>query len=398
MKKLMQLLFRFLGSNGLAAILLIMLFLLTLLGTWEQTNTGLYEVQKRYFESMFFPLSDSIPIPIPGAYLVLMLLAVNLVVGGVYRVKWRPAKLGILIAHLGIAFLLVSGFFTMKLAQHGQVTLYEGETAGEFISHYDWELAVYEVPKVTGAKPEGVEITEHLVSSHDLEEMGEDSFPGKSKTFTLESLPFSLELSDYMKNSWPKLARGSAASLPGAVDGVVLEERPLDATAEANVRGARLKVTEKNSKKVTETLLWGRQRYPFTIDVDGTRWAIDLRKVHKAMPFAVRLNEFIHERHPRTNMPKVFMSKVTKIENDVEQGVKISMNEPLRHKGYTLYQSSWGPQDAGPNQKLFSVFAVVRNPADQLPMWATFVICAGILWQALYRLIRYLRAEAGRRS
>ena len=84
---------RFLGSNGLATILLIVLFLLTLLGTWEQTNTGLYEVQKRYFDSLFFPLSDDLPIPIPGAYLVLMLLSLNLVVGGVYRVRWRASKI-----------------------------------------------------------------------------------------------------------------------------------------------------------------------------------------------------------------------------------------------------------------------------------------------------------------
>ena len=92
------------------------------------------------------------------------------------------------------------------------------------------------------------------------------------------------------------------------------------------------------------------------------------------------------------------MSKVTKIENGVEQGVRISMNEPLRHKGYTLYQSSWGPPDARPGDKLFSVLSVVRNPADQLPMWATVVICFGILWQSLYRLFRYLILEAGRRS
>ncbi len=384
---------RFLGSNGLATFLLILLFLLTLLGTWEQTNTGLYEVQKKYFESTFFPLTEEIPIPIPGVYLVLIVLSVNLMVGGVYRVKWQFSKIGVLIAHLGIAFLLISGFFTMKLAQHGQVTLYEGETAAEFVSHYDWELAVYKAPGPGRAK-----ITEHLVSTPDLEAMGEDSFKGRSRKFTSETLPFTLELSDYLKNSWPKLARGNEAELPKVVDGVYLEERPLDATAEANVRGARLKVIEKNTGKVTETILWGRQRYPFTLDVDGVRYAIDLRKVRKPLPFAVRLNEFIHERHPRTNMPKVFMSKVTKIENDVEQGVKISMNEPLRHKGYTLYQSSWGPPNAGPNQKLFSVFAVVKNPADQLPMWATLVICIGILWQALYRLLHYLKAEAGRRS
>ncbi len=74
------------------------------------------------------------------------------------------------------------------------------------------------------------------------------------------------------------------------------------------------------------------------------------------------------------------------------------MNQPLRHKGYTLYQSSWGPPNAGPDTKLYSVLAVVQNPVDQLPMWATVVICFGILLQSLLRLFLYLRSEAGGRS
>ena len=43
------------------------------------------------------------------------------------------------------------------------------------------------------------------------------------------------------------------------------------------------------------------------------------------------------------------------------------MNEPLRDGGLVLYQASWGPVGrAGPATPLFSTFAVVRNPADQL--------------------------------
>lgn len=393
MRSLGRMIMQVLASNGLATVILILLFLLTLFGTLEQTDKGLFEVQKKYFDSLFFLISDDLPIPFPGVYLLLIVLSVNLIVGGVYRVKWRFSKIGILIAHLGIAFLLISGFFTMKLAQHGHVTLYEGETAGEFVSHYDWEVAVYQVPE-SGRR----EINEFLIPPHELEVMAREFFWDKTKTFTSDSLPFGLEFSDYMKNSWPKLAGPGMPRDAKPMGGVYLEDRPLDQTAEANVRGVRLKVVENNSKQETKTILWGRQQHPFTVDVDGDRWAIDLRKVHRPMPFAVRLNEFIHERHPRTNMPKVFMSKITKIENGVESGVKISMNEPLREKGYTLYQSSWGPQNAGPNDKLFSVFAVVRNPADQLPMWATFVISIGILWQALVRLFRYLKAEGGRRS
>src|SRR4030095_16812786 len=42
-----------LSSFGFAAILLVFLMLLTWLGTLEQVEKGLYETQKKYFESIF---------------------------------------------------------------------------------------------------------------------------------------------------------------------------------------------------------------------------------------------------------------------------------------------------------------------------------------------------------
>jgi len=387
--------FRVLSSNGLATILLLLLLLLTFLGTWEQMDEGIFQVQQKYFDSLFLVhwVFDTIPIPLPGVYLLMILLAVNLIVGGVYRVKWRLSKAGILIAHLGIAFLLVAGFLTMKLSVGGYVKLYEGEASSEFLSHNDWEVAIYKVPG-----PGRQEITEYLIPTPDLEELGGRAYRHRSKIFTSEKLPFDLELSGYLQNSEPKYVGQHAAKMPNQVDGIYLEERPVDSTSEANVRGVHVKVKEKDSGRETETLLWGLQRHPLTVTVDGARFAIDLRKAQKPLPFAVRLNEFIHELHPRTSMPKVFMSKVTRIEHGTEQEARISMNQPLRHKGYTLYQSSWGPPNAGPDTKLYSVLAVVQNPVDQLPMWATVVICFGILLQSLLRLFLYLRSEAGGRS
>jgi hypothetical protein len=97
--------FLVLGSNGLATILLLLLLLLTFFGTLEQMNQSLFDVQHKYFDSFILVhWIGLIPIPMPGGYLLMALLAVNLTVGGIFRVRWRLAKTGILIAHLGIAF------------------------------------------------------------------------------------------------------------------------------------------------------------------------------------------------------------------------------------------------------------------------------------------------------
>ena len=69
------------------------------------------------------------------------------------------------------------------------------------------------------------------------------------------------------------------------------------------------------------------------------------------------------------------------------------MNEPLRRKGYTLFQTNWGPQDVPNPQRLYSVFEVVRNPADQWPLWSCLVIAFGLLWHFSSKLIRYILAQ-----
>lgn len=74
------------------------------------------------------------------------------------------------------------------------------------------------------------------------------------------------------------------------------------------------------------------------------------------------------------------------------------MNEPLRYEGFTLFQSGWGPQNAGPGEPLFSTFSVVNNPADQWPLYSCLVISAGLLIHFLQKLFSYLRAENRRRT
>ena len=149
---------RFLSSYGFAAILLLLLLVLTFLGTLEQVNSGLYDVQKKYFESIFLVhhLFGVIPILLPGVYLLLLLLAVNLLMGGIIRMHRTWSRLGLFIAHGGILFLLLAGLVSFRYAVHGYVRLFEGEETSEFLSHHDWEIAVYRTGKRGGA-------TEHLI-------------------------------------------------------------------------------------------------------------------------------------------------------------------------------------------------------------------------------------------
>ena len=136
-----------LSSLGLSCVLLLFLGLLTWLGTLEQVEYGLFDVQKRYFESFFLLHSfGPVTFPLPGANLVLTLLFINLMVGGVLRLRRGAATIGVLTTHLGIALLLVAGFVKMYYSQDGHLTLYPTEQSNEFQSYYRWEIAVSELP------------------------------------------------------------------------------------------------------------------------------------------------------------------------------------------------------------------------------------------------------------
>jgi hypothetical protein len=85
------------------------------------------------------------------------------------------------------------------------------------------------------------------------------------------------------------------------------------------------------------------------------------------------------------------------VQDGVPQTVKISMNQPLRESGYTLYQSGFIEPDAG-GGRWWSTFSVVRNPADRVPLWSCLVIAAGLFLHFSQKLVRHVRRETVRRA
>jgi len=379
--------YRILSSHGLAVGILLFLMLLTFLGTWHQIDHGLFSAKQKYFDSLVWTLDlpNGIKIPLPGAYLLLAILAANLVVGGILRARKGWAQAGVLIAHFGILFMLFAGFVTFHHSVDGHLTLYEKERSSEFVSYHEWELAISE------RNPDGT-LTEHLVPGREFAHLR----PGESAVFRSADLPFDVGISDFLENCDPLPAGPFISQGRKVIDGVVLFPRERDPENERNVAGAVVTVTPKAGGPPQEGLVAGLSRGPWSFEVDGKPWGIELRRRRFALPFTIVLDDFTRELHPRTAMASAFMSDVTMIEGETAQKIHISMNKPLRHRGFTLYQASWGPSNAGPSDPLFSTFAVVRNPADQFPLIACIIITFGLVFHFSQKLLRYLRTEARR--
>ena len=97
-------------------------------------------------------------------------------------------------------------------------------------------------------------------------------------------------------------------------------------------------------------------------------------------------------------MPSEFASEITKIEDGVNQQFKITMNEPFRHFGYTFYQSSWGQQGAGMGNHEYTVLSAVKNPVDQVPLYACLITTLGLVLHFFRKLTRYLKREKALQS
>ena len=117
MGRLLSRIVELLGSYGLCVTLLAGLFVLTLFGTLEQRYASIYDVQRTYFESLFLTEvrvteAGAWPVLLPGGYTLLSILAVNLLVGGIVRVRKSAAALGVALGAVGLLALVLGWRFS----------------------------------------------------------------------------------------------------------------------------------------------------------------------------------------------------------------------------------------------------------------------------------------------
>jgi len=374
--------FAVLSSYGLTCVILLGLMVLTYFGTVAQIDRGLVWAQKHYFDSLVCTLDLTgfglpFAVPWPGALALLSLLAVNLVAGGIVRIRWRRRTLGILITHLGILFLLVAGLVKFAASTNGFMQLGPGERSSVYTSFHRWEIVIGEL------RGDG-SVTEHLIPQARF------SSPGEHVS---DALPFRLVVDRFLPNCRPRRAAASAGARDG-VDGFTLEDLPLHRLASANVPGvvARIVPRAGDDRTIERGLLWGLERHPWTVRVNGVPWTLHLRREVHDLPYAVRLEKFTREAHPGVSTPRHFSSDVTRIEDGVEQRFHIAMNQPMRSGGFMFSQNSWGPQDGSPGP-YYTVLEVSSNPSDQWPKYACYLIAAGLLLHFGRKLADHLRRQ-----
>lgn len=380
-------LFAALTSFKLAVFILLGLFVATWLGTIAQAKIGLYQAQRKYFESFFYfgpeePLFGFLRFPLPGGLLLMALLAVNLIAGGIIRVRWTLGRAGILLMHFGVVMLLVAGWARWAYAEEGAIGLLEGQRGAEYTSYFESEIALAEI----GA--EGV-VREWLVPDRVIHVGGavcRASFSG---------LPLRLEITSFVENA-DVLPKGPMFAAPSPVlDGYFVQPAAPEAQAEANLPACYATVIAEGASP-QQGILWMGARAPWTVRVGERVFTLELRKRRYPLPFEIELVKFTHEYHPGTDMPRHFQSDViVRDSSGVPQPLLIRMNEPLRRDGFVAYQSSFRENPAEPT-RLYSELAVVRNPADQWPLYSLIVMTLGMFIHFVAKLFRWIARETAK--
>lgn len=385
--------YHFLSGFHVAVATLLMLFVLTWLATLEQIDHGLYPTLKKYFswESLFLVPEingKTVPIVLPGGYYVSALLLVNMILGGIIRIKKGPRHYGNLISHFGIVFMLLGGGVAHHFSERGNMAVGEGEVSNTAEDYHEF---VIEVAEVVDGKHDEI----HVIRGKYLTDLQ----GGKVRSFEFPGIPFQLEVSGYVENGLPVSALERAPeSGERVVDGYYLAERPGEVTTERNLAGAYARVRYDEETVSEPFILAGASFHPFTVK-DGDRlFTVDMHKRLWPMPFEVKLDTFTADFHPGTTRPAKFVSEIERVENGQASEVTIQMNEPMRYEGFTFFQASYGPPGAGPGDRMYSVFEIVKNPADKWPEYSLYVVAFGMLVTFLTKLGSHLSAASRKRK
>jgi ABC-type transport system involved in cytochrome c biogenesis permease subunit len=364
--------------------------------TLDQVHWGVWYVQKQYFESWFavYPLNPDAPlhIPMPGGYLLGVLLLFNLLVSHFryFRAGWK--KLGIAIIHAGIVLLLIGGFFTAVLQEESQMEIPTGESRNYTTDFRRHELIF--VDKTDAATDRVVSIPDSLILDK------------QQNVFPIESTDLLVRVRRYWENAnigtidknpgheAVDATQGICARTPLAVFPAALSYSPDSINRGAALVSVETKNASLGSWLVSETLLEAFP--PQVFEYSGHTYEIALRLRRHYLPYSLHLEKFTHEYYPGSTVPKNFSSTI-KIQNPAEPGertVAIYMNHPLRYAGRTFYQSQF-KSGSGPD---ITILQVVRNPGRLLPYIAVYMVGAGLLVQFGFSLTRFLKSLGNKKT
>ena len=348
----------------------IWLMVLTVLGTLAQRDIGLYASQQKYFSSYITWLGDTIPAP--GGRFTMIIILVNLMSMLFKHNIWKLRKVGIIIVHLGAVLLFIGSGVTAIFSSEGNMVIDEGAQSNYVDDYHKMELAVVNTSKKN--------LDEYTVFDQPLLK--------KSNKLSHESLDFVIEIIEYYNNcKVQRRTKSSDIQYKGMMKNFDLIKLEPEKENAQNRSGIIYKIENSDSNNDGIYGLILGQSVIQTATINKQNFEFLFRKKRTYLPFSIELLDFKKVLHPGTGIAKSYSSEINLIENGIPRRVLIQMNEPLRHRGYTFFQSSFIEAPEGEA----TVLAAVKNYGRLFPYISSIIMAVGLLVHLVINLPRLLQ-------
>lgn len=314
------------------------------------------------------------------------LAGVILLVGCILAFNKRA---GIVLLHGGVGLMMFAELLVTMRAHESQMYIVEGDTENHSSDTRTVELAV--IDRSNPKQDKVVAIPKNFV------------FAGSNIQHA--DLPFDIEILSYYVNAGVRDLKPGEKTLATAGSGLrhMADEKPpvngVDTGGEVDHPAAFVRLKKKGGQEVLGTYLAAvslhpRLEIPESITVDGKPYQFLLRFKHLYRPYSIRLNEFRHDMYPGTSVPKDFTSQVTLLdpEKNEEREARIWMNNPLRYRGETFYQSEYSIDPI--SRKEMTILQVVGNTGWMIPYVSCMIVVVGMMYHFTLTLLRFLRRRS----
>jgi ABC-type transport system involved in cytochrome c biogenesis permease subunit len=291
-------------------------------------------------------------------------------------------RAGIVLLHGGVALLMMSEVLVGLKAVETKMNLGEGETRNFVFDTRHPEIAIIDASDPTTDTVTVVPLSKLLE-------------PGAKVSDDL--LPFNIESVKVLKNSLVPPALAPDKDNPATAGaGLTRQLREIPAStgvsndSSVDLPGLYVKLTDKKTGADLGTWMTHVFEDPQTVKVDGKSYELQLRFGQTYLPFSIKLVNVAKDDYLGTKTTRNYSSEIVlaDAEKNTKDNLTIWMNNPLRYRGLTFYQSGYHRDERSGRE--FTTLQVVSNTGWMIPYVSCMIVGVGMAYQFMLTLLRFL--------
>jgi ABC-type transport system involved in cytochrome c biogenesis permease subunit len=314
---------------------------------------------------------------------------------------------GMVLLHLGVGLLIFNELWVAMTARERQVFMQEGQTVDYLRDIRTVELAI--VDRSDKETDEHVVVPRSMLIANYHANNAKQTAEQPLEYIDLKVLPLKLAVVKYFDNALVEDLKPGEKPIATAGRGLgetLVERRTgkgTDTGGEVDIAGAYVKFVDRDDRDlgtymVSQLVDFQRSpdRFGEKLVAGDKTYDLFLRFKREYKSYTLNLLDVRKDDYVASNTPRNYSSdvKIHDPEVGVEETVHIKMNDPLRYRGDTFYQSNYSPPD-GMGGKEATTLQVVLNRGWMIPYVACMIVVIGMVAHFLIAVTRFIsRREA----